>query len=62
MVIYMRHPVHGTKVAVSEAEAVADEKNGWTRYALDSTPQVVEPAAEVTLPPRNTLHVKRAAA
>jgi len=32
MVIYMRHPVHGSKVAIAEAEAEADEKDGWERY------------------------------
>ena len=32
MVIYLRHPVHGTKVAIAEAEAEADVKNGWERY------------------------------
>jgi len=32
MVIYMRHPVHGKKVAIADAEAVYDEKNGWERY------------------------------
>lgn len=32
MVIYLWHPVHGTKVATLEAEAVADEKNGWARF------------------------------
>ena len=32
MVIYLRHPVHGTKVAIAEAEAKADEKEGWERY------------------------------
>jgi hypothetical protein len=32
MVIYMRHPDHGNKVAIAEAEAVYDEKNGWERY------------------------------
>ena len=32
MVIYMRHPVHGNKVAIAEAEAVYDETNGWERY------------------------------
>jgi hypothetical protein len=26
MVIYMRHPVHGTKVAIAEAEAEAMKK------------------------------------
>ena len=31
MVIYLQHPVHGSKVAIAEAEAVYDEKNGWVR-------------------------------
>ena len=35
-VIYMKHEVHGAKIANMEAEAVADEKNGWTRYTLDT--------------------------
>ena len=51
MVIYLKHPEHGTKVAICDMEAVADEKNGWTRYTLD-TP--IEAAPVV-----NTLEVKR---
>jgi len=54
MVIYMKHPKHGTKVAISDLEADADEKNGWVRYTLD-TPLIVEEAALVA----NTLEVKR---
>ena len=50
-VIYMTHAVHGAKVANMEAEAVADEKNGWVRYNPD-TPSAPEEAA-------NTLAVKR---
>ena len=53
MVIYMRHPQHGTKVAICDLEAGSDEKNGWTRYTLD-TP-IIEEAAPVI----NTLEVKR---
>lgn len=37
MIIYLKHPVHGTKVAVLEMEAEADEQNGWLRYTLDQT-------------------------
>ena len=51
MVIYLKHPNHGTKVAIAEAEAVADEKNGWVRYNPD-TPSAPEEAA-------NTLVAKR---
>ena len=36
MVIYLSHPVHGTKVAISEVEAVEDENNGWSRYNPDT--------------------------
>jgi hypothetical protein len=50
-VIYMSHLVHGAKVATMEEEALADEKNGWTRYTLD-TPVEVAPVV-------NTLEVKR---
>jgi hypothetical protein len=48
MHIYLKHPVHGTKVAIMEAEAVADEENGWVRYT---------PGVQAT--PVNELEVKR---
>jgi hypothetical protein len=51
-VIYMKHAVHGAKIANIEAEAVADEANGWVRYTLDT------PAEEVVAPV-NVLEVKR---
>ena len=53
-VIYMKHAVHGAKVANMEAEAVADEANGWVRYTLDTPSEVVEEVAPV-----NVLEVKR---
>ena len=31
-VIYLTHPVHGAKVAISDHEANYDEMNGWMRY------------------------------
>jgi hypothetical protein len=52
-VIYMKHELHGAKVANMEAEAVADEKNGWVRYTLDTPSEIVEEAAPV-----NALEVK----
>jgi hypothetical protein len=42
MNIYLKHPVHGTKIATMEIEAEFDEKNGWVRYTLD-TPEDAEP-------------------
>jgi hypothetical protein len=48
-VIYLKHPVHGHKVACSDMEADFDEQNGWERYNV-ATPaieaEVVEAAVE----------------
>ena len=41
-VIYMTHPVHGAKVAISEHEANYDEMHGWTRY----NPETPDTAAD----------------
>jgi hypothetical protein len=49
-VIYMKHDIHGAKVANMEAEAVADEQNGWVRYTLDTPAEAA---------PVNVLEVKR---
>jgi len=63
-VIYLRHPTHGTKVAMMDAEAEADERNGWKRF----TPGAPAPAAPVAPelapepivePPANQLHRAR---
>lgn len=40
-VIYMVHPVHGAKVAISEHEAIYDEMHGWERYT-PGTPDVAD--------------------
>ena len=53
MTIYLRHAVHGTKVANMDLEAEFDEQNGWERYNPD-TPSAPEAAA-----PANELDVKR---
>jgi len=34
--IYLKHPVHGAKVAISEQEAIYDEMNGWMRYDVNT--------------------------
>jgi len=42
-VIYMKHPIHGTKVATMDLEAEEDERNGWERYtpgAPESEPEL----------------------
>jgi hypothetical protein len=53
MTIYLRHAVHGTKVATMAMEAEFDEQNGWERYNPD-TPSAPEAAAPV-----NELEPKR---
>ena len=42
MHIYLKHPVHGNKVAISNMEAEVDVQNGWEVYNLDAS--VVEAA------------------
>lgn len=42
--IYLKHEIHGTKVACSDMEAEYDEKNGWVRYNLGTHPTPVEAA------------------
>jgi hypothetical protein len=58
--IYLRHPVHGTKVATMIEEAEADAQNGWIEYNLDTPAKTkVKTEVEVEAAPVNTLDVKR---
>ena len=54
MVIYLKHDRHGTKVACSDAEAKADEKNGWVRYTVagreDQTCALLEKTKDAVTP------------
>ena len=57
-IIYLKHPIHGSKVATMEAEAEHDESHGWERYELDTQPELVEEVIvfdEVLAAPVNTL-------
>ncbi len=53
MNIYLKHPVHGTKIATMELEAEYDEQNGWVRYNLATQTPPVDAA------PVNVLEIKR---
>ena len=53
-IIYLKHPVHGTKVATMEVEAEADAQNGWIVYNPDTPVDKSTDAA-----PTNELEVKR---
>lgn len=56
MNIYLKHPVHGRKVATMEQEAEADEQNGWSRYNLDTPAPASDTEIEVAM---NALGIKR---
>ena len=45
-VIYLVHPVHGAKVAISEHEADYDEMHGWMRYDPTTPDEADEDEAE----------------
>lgn len=59
-IIYLKHPIHGAKVATIDAEADYDETQGWKRYDLNTQSEKVEEIVEELLAaPVNTLDVKR---
>jgi hypothetical protein len=41
-VIYMVHPTHGAKVAISDAEAILDAMDGWERYDVVTSSVVTD--------------------
>lgn len=57
-VIYMVHPTHGAKVAISDAEAILDAMDGWQRYNVDTSTVLAdddgndEPVNEMAAPKR----------
>lgn len=54
-VIYLSHPTHGAKVAISEEEAISDEMYGWERYnpdTLDEEADVDDFVNEMAAPKR----------
>ncbi|MCX8502885.1 MAG: hypothetical protein ORN52_02745 [Beijerinckiaceae bacterium] len=50
---YLRHPVHGTKVATLEAEVEADKEKGWVEFDPDNREAKEEEA------PNNELRRRR---
>lgn len=55
--IYMIHPEHGAMHVYAEAEALANEKNGWARTEVKSESLHAQPIAAPEVPP--TLSTKR---
>ena len=46
--IYLKHFIHGIKIATLEAEAEYDEQHGWIRYNPDEPVQEPEQDAAPT--------------
>lgn len=46
-VIYLRHPVHGAKVAISHMEVEHDTQNGWEEYDPNNLHDGSEPVNEL---------------
>jgi hypothetical protein len=59
MNIYLRHPVHGLKIAISDLEAAMDAEHGWEEYdPLEPAARQDEPVAS---PEPNQLKRRRKA-
>lgn len=69
-VIYLRHPKHGAKVAISDMEAENDMQNGWEEYdpadlvsssapVKDEVDDAPAPVAEPLIEPVNELQPRR---
>ena len=57
-VIYLHHPTHGAKVAISDMEADRDRENGWEDYDpnkvnVESASDDIEPVNELQPRPRS---------
>ena len=59
--IYLKHPVHGAKVAIAQQEAEADILNGWEKFDPSAPKAPVEVTVEtiVQAPVVNALPLKR---
>lgn len=55
--IEMNHPIHGTKHAYLEAEAVQDEKNGWKRVNPSVTTVAITTDAQTFTADRDPIYV-----
>jgi hypothetical protein len=59
MEIYLKHPLHGAKVAYMDSEAEYDETNGWKRYIPSVEEDCVEEEDDLDAPTTNAFERKR---
>lgn len=45
-VIYLKHPIHGAKVASSDWEAAYDKQHGWIEFDPEAPTETVEDGVE----------------
>lgn len=55
MIIYLRHPLHGVKVAYQRNEAEEDKRNGWEEYI----PSAEAPIEDIATPSRDVIKLKK---
>lgn len=55
MLAYLKHPIHGTKIATLEMEVEFDESHGWVRYNPEEPEELKEDQTVLI----NQLQVKR---
>lgn len=55
-VIYLTHPAHGAKVAISEEEANYDESHGWMRYDPATSASTATETDDASPPVGNEFH------
>jgi hypothetical protein len=60
-VIYLKHPIHGAKVAIDATEADNDAQNGWVIFDPSevAAPEAVEPQIEASAEVVNELQPRR---
>ena len=59
-VIYLKHPIHGAKVAISSMEADNDVQNGWEYFdPIGIPPVTVETPVGPVVEPVNALQPRR---
>lgn len=49
MNIYLKHELHGTKIATMEMEAEFDESHGWVRYNPNESTEPEVPLNELQM-------------
>jgi hypothetical protein len=58
-IIYLKHAVHGAKVAISVLEADLDKRNGWVEFDVNESTKEKTSLPEANAPIINALPTRR---